>query len=123
AATNDSEGSSALTRSGPSSVARTAVSAPGPQPTSSTSCPGARRRKAANWAASGSENRPMNRPYASAGTSKDIDASQKESRNGRQAGTRQRVLGGVRLQLRALAYPRPGAVRCEAHKGTTRPLS
>ena len=73
AATNESDGSIALTRAGPTTAASTRVSAPGPHPTSRTRWPGTRPSQAANCPASGSENRPMNRSYASAGTSKDTN--------------------------------------------------
>ena len=57
----DSEGSTAATASTPSSPTSGAVSAPGPQPTSSARCPGRGARRSTKRSARGAENRPMNR--------------------------------------------------------------
>jgi hypothetical protein len=57
---NDADGSTALTDSAPTRLANSAVSAPGPHPTSSTRWPRRTPARSANCAASGSEYRPMN---------------------------------------------------------------
>ena len=61
ATANDSEGSTAQTPPAPSRPDSSAVSAPGPQPTSSARCPFRTPARSANRSASGSEYRPMNR--------------------------------------------------------------
>src|SRR5262245_10436439 len=70
AATNGSDGSIAETAVAPTRLTSSAVSAPGPQPTSSTRAPGAISAKSASNGASGTENLPMKRSYASAATAK-----------------------------------------------------
>ena len=69
AATNGSEGSTAVTDSGPSRCTSSVVSAPGPQPTSSARCPAETPAKSASSGANGSVP-PMKRSYASAATVK-----------------------------------------------------
>src|SRR5207253_570111 len=70
AATKCSEGSTAQTASADNRLTSSAVSAPGPQPTSSTRRPAATPANSANRGASGIEYRPMNRSYSSAPTLK-----------------------------------------------------
>ena len=67
---NDSEGSTAVTADEPTRPTSSAVSAPGPQPTSITFCPLETPAKSANSGASGTEYLPMNLSYASAATAK-----------------------------------------------------
>ena len=61
AATKGSDGSTATTESSPTRLTSSAVSAPGPHPTSTTRRPGVMPTKSANKGASGTEYRPMNR--------------------------------------------------------------
>ena len=58
-----------------------AVSAPGPQPTSSTRWPAATPARSASCGASSTEYRPMNRSYASAATAKVIGRSLRRADN------------------------------------------
>ena len=70
AATNGLDGSTAVTFAVPRRRPSSAVSAPGPQPTSITRWPAATSARSAICPTSRSEKRPMNRSYASAGTLK-----------------------------------------------------
>ena len=72
AATNGSDGSTAMTDAAPSRSTSTSVSAPGPQPTSSAVRPRPTASQSANSTESGRENRPMKRSYDVAATLNDM---------------------------------------------------